>query len=195
MIADVILLIFISAVAFSCKKKGIIKCVMGLISTVLAVVLALVFRQPLMDALKQNKLYTDIYGSISEKIAERIKVGDTGIINTLAGDAVSKGTEAMTEAAVSALFSIVLFIVLFIVIILVLRVFTNALSSVAKLPVLNFINSACGLIWGAALGAAICYAVFGIWAFFTSYQVPSVLEGSVLSKSMFETNLLLMFFS
>lgn len=195
MVFDIIMIAIIAIIAFSCKRKGIIKCVMGLISTVLAVVLTCVFRQPAIDMIKKVNFYEKVYKSIGEKVTQNINMGNTGILNTLAGDAITKGTEAITDSVISSLLSIVLSVFLFIIIMLVLRVFTNAMSSVAKLPILNFINSMCGLIWGAVLGMALFYAIFGVWAYYTSYQIPMMLNNSALAKSMFETNLLLMIFS
>lgn len=195
MIVDIILLALIALVAFSCKKKGLIKCVMGLISTVLAIILTCVFRQPAIDVIKKASFYDNIYKAVNDRVAQSIKTENLGIINTLAGDAVNKGAGVITESVITSLLSIVLSIVLFIVIILILRIFTNAISSVAKLPVLNFVNSLCGLLWGGLIGLALVYAIFAVWAYFTSYQLPPLLSDSTLAKSMFETNLLLIIFS
>ena len=194
MIVDIILLALIALVAFSCKKKGLIKCVMGLISTVLAIILTCVFRQPAIDVIKKASFYDNIYKAVNDRVAQSIKTENLGIINTLAGDAVNKGAGVITESVITSLLSIVLSIVLFIVI-LILRIFTNAISSVAKLPVLNFVNSLCGLLWGGLIGLALVYAIFAVWAYFTSYQLPPLLSDSTLAKSMFETNLLLIIFS
>ena len=190
MLYDILLVAFIAVFALIGKKRGLIGSVLSFASVILAYIISSVFT----PAVQKVFVKTDIYADIAEKIGEHFAKNPEINIPFLSGFAVGEGinvAENMTQLIMRAATSVIVFFAALII----LKILAKVLSAIFKLPGLNFINATGGLVLGLLEGFIITYVILAVWGLFTMLETPSVMEGTTLLKSMFENNLLFIFFA
>ena len=193
MIIDIILVLFVIAMAYMGKRRGFVKTLLGFLSTFISAVLSYFLTPLVVGALKPTAFYGNLTDNITKGIAEN-KINDATALPDAISDAVKGAGDKASEILAEHIAAVVVGIVIFFILLVLLKVLMVLLSDVFKLPVLKQVNSAGGFVSGLLLSLAVLYICFAIWGCVTAFQLPEPLKDTQLAKSMFENNLLLIFF-
>lgn len=199
-----LLTIIILAILVFCAlfgmKAGLIKTVFSMFSMILALILTVVFSPMVSNGLQNNEKISNYF---YEKTDEALKLEEKTIktseqeafIENLPIPASFKGkmqennkldiyeilnvnsfTEYITRSVANVMINAVAFIGTFLVILIILKILCGLLDVVSKLPVLNSLNKAGGLIAGILHGLII------VWVFCI---VITALGGTEFGKNAF----------
>ncbi len=194
MIIDIIIVLFIALMAFIGKRRGLIKTLIGFFSSFIAAAASYFLLPGVVNALKPTPIYKSLLDAVSENVADRI-TPDTSSLPEIISNGIRKTGEAAVNSLSQSIASIIIGIALFFIIIIALKLLLRLLVTVFKLPVLKQVNSIGGFVFGIALSFVIIYTVLAIWGCSTAFNLPAQLKNTELAKSMFQNNLLLIFFS
>ena len=193
MIYDIILVLFVIAMAYLGKRRGLIKTLVGFLSSVIASVLSYILTPYAVKMLKPTPFYKNLVSGLADKITPD-KINESSALPENLSEAVKGAGDKASSVLAEHIAAIVIGIAVFFIIIVLLKVLAALLSGVFKLPVLKQANSLGGFIFGFLLSLVLVYVAFAVWGCTTAFQVPEALEDTQLAKSMFENNLLLIFF-
>lgn len=191
MVFDIILVLLIALIAYAGKRKGLMASVLSFASVIMAYIASAIFSGPLAAALKDTAVYDMALGRINDMIVQNPTLKN----NELLADFMSESGIFLADKAAMFILGILTSVIVFIIAIIVFKLISKMLNSVFKLPVLNFINSFGGLILGMVEGFMLTYILLAVWGLFTTLETPAVICDSTLLKSMFENNLLFIFFA
>ena len=194
MVIDIIIVLFIVLMAYIGKRRGIIKTLIGFVSSFAAAAASYFLLPSVVSALKPTPLYKALFDTVSGHIADKI-TPDTASYPAIISGGIQKTGEAAANSISQSVASIIIGIVLFLVTLFVLKLFLRLLMAVFKLPLLKQVNSAGGFVFGIASAFIIIYIAFAVWGCNTAFNLPEALKDTELAKSMFQNNLLLIFFS
>ena len=193
MLIDIILVLFVIAVAYIGKHRGLIRTLLGFLSSIVAAVISFFITPYVVDMLKPTPLYENLVGSIAGKISVD-KISESPALPDAVADTVKGAGDKAADVLAGHLASVIIGIALFFIIIVILKVLLSLLSNVRKLPVVKQADSAGGFLFGLLFSLVIVYVGFAVWGCITAFQTPDILEETQLAKSMFENNLLMIFF-
>ncbi len=179
--ADLILICFIALFAFTGMKRGFIKTIVGLASTLISLVLTLLAYPVVSDVLHKLGVGEAIKGIILDVIAknEQVNLG-LGIMETTA------------EASSVAIVNVISFIAVIILTKFVLTLLIKSLNVITKLPVIKQANSLLGMIVGLLSGILVSYTLIGVLAALNDNNViltiKQHLDSSLLAVLMYRDN-------
>lgn len=191
----ILIAVIIIIAGFGCLglKKGLIKMVFSLVSTVAALLLAMLFSPIVSGMLKSNE---DIVAFFDEKIGalvdftkeealQEAESEQTSLIDALplpetfkavlqenntAEQYISMQAENFEQYVCRQITNMILnaigFVVTLVIASIALAVLCNALNLLAKLPLLHQINKAAGLAAGAAEGILLVWILFAVLTMF-----------------------------
>ncbi len=194
MIFDLIFLAVLVFMVISGKKRGLVNIIMGLVSGILAIILAFTFQADIKNAISETDFYeqtrTEICTMVEEKINDTTE--DMGMLGALIEEGDTAGE--ITDKVMGSLVSVLIFIAAFIV----LRLACMVLNAVFHLPVLKFFNGIAGMLWGAVIVIAVTYTILALAGQFSiigeAEFFKSQMQSSLLIKTMYENNLLVKLF-
>ncbi|MBO4898128.1 MAG: CvpA family protein [Clostridia bacterium] len=193
MIYDVILVLFVIAMAYFGKKRGLVKTLIGFLSSIIASVLSYFLTPFAVDAIKPTQFYENLVSGIAEKVSPD-EINSSAAMPENLSDAVKNAGDKATSVLAEHIAAILVGIAVFFIIIVLLKVIMSLLTNVFELPVLKQINSVGGFVFGLLLSLVLLYVAFAIWGCTTAFETPDVLKETQLARSMFENNLLMIFF-
>ena len=165
---DIIIILIILICTFIGYKRGLVKVVVGLLSFIIALILAVIIYKPVSNIIINN---TNIYDNIKDGVYENIKDEDienseSGIISFARNYIISEAKDATAEMISESIAEIVIDVLTFIIILIMTRIiliFVSVLfSSIANLPIIKQFNKAGGLIYGILQGIVINYILFAL---------------------------------
>ncbi len=179
--ADLILICFIALFAFTGMKRGFIKTIVGLASTLISLALTLLAYPVVSDLLHKlgvGEAITEIIlGVIAKK--EQVNLG-LGIMETTA------------EASSVVVVNVISFIAVIILTKFVLTLLIKSLNIITKLPVIKQANALLGLVVGVFSGILISYTLIGVLAALNDNNVILVvkqhLDSSLIAVLMYRDN-------
>lgn len=179
--ADLILICFIALFAFNGMKKGFIKTIVGLASTLISLALTLLAYPMVSDLLHKlgvGKAITEIIlGVISKN--EQVNLG-LGIM------------EKTAEASSVVVVNVISFIAVIILTKFVLALLIKSLNIITKLPVIKQANALLGMLVGFLSGILISYSLIGILAALNDnnviLSVKEHLDSSLIAVLMYRDN-------
>jgi len=190
MVFDILLVAFILLFAYKGKKKGLIGAAFNIVSVIVAYIASGIFSDPLTEYFAKTPMYDSIVKKITEFAFENGSLQE----NLFFAEFLSDKSEIVADKAAMWMSGVIMSILVFIVAVIVLKLISGLLASLFKLPGLNFLNSAGGAMFGMAEGFLLTYIILAIWSAVVMFETPMVINGSTLLKSMFENNLLFLFF-
>ena len=160
-VVDVIIVAIILLSTFLAYRKGLVKLAIGLVAFIVAVVLTVILYQPISNLIINGTGIDEmIEDAIYEKANDIMKEDEE---DSLTGEIIEQAkNEMLPETARTLAVNIVrggVIIILFLGIRIGLKFVTFIADLVAKLPILDQINKAGGLIYGILRGALIVYAL------------------------------------
>lgn len=207
-VLDIVLLVILLVSLIFGYKKGLIGVAFNLCAFLVALVVTWILYTPITNFVINN---TEIDDGIKNAIIEKgvIKTQEnevkeeennvnkyvqqyvtTPITNTT-NDVIEETAKVVSEKVVAIGVAIVLFIVVRLALILLKFV----AEIIAKLPVIKQFNKAGGLIYGAIRGMFAIYVVLAIMFFVMSVNnsgmIANMINSSLISKVLYENNLIL----
>ena len=196
-LVDIIIIGSIVLSTFLAYKKGLVAQAIKLCAVIIAVIATLILYRPVsaliinttnIDETIQNSIYERAYDLAKQKTGE--DVPDEGVEEGLK----IAGIDQTSKDLSIQIINIAVMIILFFGIKFALR-FVQALADlVAKLPIINKVNKAGGIVYGIIRGFVIVYACLLLIGFAGRINNESFIhksvEESTVGKAMYENNLL-----
>ena len=204
-ILDVIIVLIFLACVYTGYKKGIINVGFNLFAFIIALLVAIIFYNPITNIIVNNTGIDEsiekiiIENGVKEKTEEDKETGIDSFVQNYAKDMAQGTQNAIVENAARPIaikvIGIAVMILLFIIAriaLIILKVFTNLL---AKLPILKQCNEIVGLIYGILKGLIIVYAILAIVFFVSTISgnaaLNTMVEHSYITKVFYNHNLIL----
>ena len=201
MVVDLIIIVIVALSTFLAYKKGLVNLAIGLCAFVVSIVITVILYQPISNLVIHT---TSIDEMIEDAIYEKANemMGKDENDNDLTNDLVEIAkNEMLPETARTLAVNIVtggVILILFVGVKIALRFVSAFANAVAKLPILDQINKAGGLVYGILRGILMIYVVLVILHIPAQINPNNVIheniEKSYLGKSMYENNILNVFF-
>jgi uncharacterized membrane protein required for colicin V production len=200
-IVDLIIIAIIVLSTFLAYRKGLVKLALGLCSFIIAIVLTFIFYQPVSNlVINVTRIDETIENAIYEKANNIMKENETDSELTNQIIETTKN-EMLPETARTLATNIVrggVILILFVAIKIALRFITALADAIAKLPILNQINKAGGIVYGILRGILIIYVALLILTIpgqiNPNNTVNQSVDQSFLGKTMYQNNILNVFF-
>ncbi len=196
-LVDLMIIAVIGLSTFLAYKKGLVNLVIGLFAFVISMVITFILYQPISNLIiNVTNLDETIENAIYEKANNLMQENEkedeltANIIETTKN-------EMLPETARSLAIHIVtggVIIVLFLTVRIALRFISAFANAVAKLPILDQVNKAGGLLYGIVRGFLILYVFFIILKIPGEMKPSNAINKSVdesyLGKTMYQNNIL-----
>lgn len=177
--ADIIFAALILLMAYLGAKRGLIRTLIGLSSTVISLIISMLLYRPVSLFLSASPL-KDAVQSYIEKI-----VSEKG--NELSALLLQSSTEAASQIVID----VISFVAVIILAKIIISLVGGMLNVISKLPVIHQANSLLGLIIGAVSGIVICYIAVGVIGAVAEHsQISKAIENSILVSYLYETNII-----
>lgn len=211
-IADLIVLLLVGVTTFIGYKRGFVKTAFGMLSFLIAVIIATTFYKLLATQLINNTKIDDwIYDTISQKIEDNTvdsndrQLDDSIFIlenlpEKIKDELDIEGTKTraksfIAEKAVNIGMNLISFVIIYVVSRIGLIIACFALDLVAKLPVLKQANEILGLIFGAFQGLFSVFTALAIIMLLTSVLnmewLLGYIKGSLIASILYENNFII----
>lgn len=200
-IVDLIIVAIIVLSTFLAYQKGLVKLAIGLCTFAISIVLTFILYQPItnvvinvtgIDEAIENSIYEKANGIMQENNKE------DEITNQIIETAKN---EMLPETARNLAINIVtggVIIILFVAIKIALRLISAIADAIAKLPIIDQLNKTGGMIYGLLRGILIIYVALLILSvpaqIDPTNEINQSIEQSSLGKTMYQNNLLNVFF-
>ena len=199
-IVDIIIIAIIILSTFLAYKKGLVAQAIKLCATIIAIVATLLLYRPVAGIIINN---TEIDETIQNAIYEKAfdvskqKVEGQDTEHNIIEGAKLAGIQQTSKELSIQIINVGVIVIMFFGIRFALRFVTALANSVAKLPILNKINKAGGLVYGLIRGFVVVYACLLLISFIgkiddANFAHKSVKE-STIGNTMYENNLIGMF--
>ena len=200
-VVDLIIIAIIVLSTFLAYQKGLVKLAIGLCAFAISIVITVILYQPIsnlvinvttIDEMIDDAIYEKANGVIQENTDEE---GLTSQMIQSAKDGMLP--EVAREMAINIVRGGVM-IVLFVATKIALKFITALADAIAKLPIVDQLNKTSGMIFGIFRGILIVYVGLLILAIpgqiNPNNKINSSVEQSLLGKTMYENNILNIFF-
>ena len=214
-IADVVVAIYVIVMIIVCAKKGFITCLLGTVSTLVALIVALSFASSVLEGTGGlfglqdwfYKTFTDSFAKIegfdadvsTQGVEAALKEHNVsailaGLVLKVAGkqDTIAPNTTLamlLGEATSGLAGTIVAALALFILIKLGVRILRGALNAVVnKLVIIKGLNVFLGAVVGALQALILVCAILAILTVFPVVSVSAYLEKSLYLGLLYENN-------
>ena len=201
MVVDIVIVLIIALSTFLAYRKGLVNLAMGLVSFIIAIVVTAILYKPVanliinitsIDEAIENVIYekaNDVLEDDNESKSIKKEVVDN-VKNKML-------PETARKISINIVSGIVM-IVLFLVVNIGLRFVTALANYIAKLPILDQINKAGGIVYGLIRGLVIIYILLlimtGVSHIYPNNKVNNDIEKSTLAKTLSDHNIFSVFF-
>lgn len=215
---DVLIVLIIGLCIFLGYKKGLAKCLLKLVTTLIALFLAIALYRPFVNFVVNNTIIDENIQLSLEKvmnngIEERKNEQDTNLVkedsgvpkpiaeylnNNFKSSVQQKQEEAVISVARGATLLIVdiaCFILIYIVAKIILKILTILIDIVSKLPVIRQFNEVGGLLYGVVQGVFIVLLLMTAVAIITpltgAYEIANIINQSHIGAFFYNNNIIL----
>ena len=217
-IVDLVIVLIIGLCIFTGYKKGLAKCLLKLVTTIIASFIAVALFRPFTDFVVKNTIIDENIQLSLEKvmnngIEERKDENDTNLVKEDSGvpkpiaeylnnnfkNSVNQTREdaviSVARGAALLIVNIACFILIYIIVKIVLKILSILIDIVSKLPVIRQFNEVGGLIYGLIQGVFIILLVMTAVAIFTpltgAYEVANIINQSHVGAFFYNNNIIL----
>lgn len=189
LVGDLIIIAIVVLSAYIGSKRGFLRSLTGILSTIISFALTIILFKPVGKILGNSPVRETVF----EKISGLLENTDNTTLKLFS--AVQKnGAEAATEIALN----LISFIVVIVLVKLVLAIVLRAVKLTSKLPIIKQANSLLGGVFGLIGGVLICYIVISIAEISAQSGMfgwlSEAFENSFLSAFFYRTDFLLNIF-
>lgn len=200
-IVDLIILAIIGISTFLAYKKGLIKLAIGLCAFIISMVVTFVLYQPISNLIiNTTNIDETIENVIYEKANDMMQEEDSRgeFTNQVMETTKNQMLPATTRNLAINIVTGGVVIVLFLAVKILLRFVSVLTDAISKLPIIDQINQIGGLVYGILRGILIIYVVLMLLhipqQINPDNQVSEGINHSFLGKTMYENNILNVFF-
>ncbi len=189
MVLDILFLVVLIFFIIRGKKRGIISVLLGVGSTLLAIILAITLHNVFAVQIEDTEIYNTARETIIQKLSEEVTIGESEIFS----DVKEKGIEQAANGVMSATITAIIFLIS----IIIIKALSFAVKGFFKLPVLSFFNGTLGMLWSAVVIIFITYILLIMAQGFLDENsfVMTQINSSYLLKFMYDNNFIYMMFS
>ena len=199
---DIIILCIIALSTFIGYKRGLIKVAFGLVSFLLAIIIAMILYRPISSFIINN---TQIDDNIQQTIAHRLSSNDTtdeetnNIVANYYSNIKNASTNAIADTISKTIVNIGCMLVVFVISNIILLFFRFSGDLIAKLPLIKQFNSVGGFIYGLLKGFIVIYVFFALIAILSPLininNFINIINSSIISNIMYNNNIIFILFS
>lgn len=198
-IVDIIIVAIVALSTFLAYRKGLVKLAIHLCSFLIAVLITFLLYQPVSNfIINATSIDESIENTIYEKANEIIQGEENDGIATQITETAKN--EMLPETARTLAVNIVkggVIVILYIAIKIILRFVTALADAVSKLPILNQMNKAGGVVYGILRGILVIYILLLIVGVFGQINPENIVQQNIdksfVGKTMYENNILKVF--
>lgn len=206
-ILDIILISLLALSIFLGYKKGLVKVAVKLCAFLIAVIVSLIFYKPVSNIIINNtdlneKIENIIIENCTKKLEESNNEEQKNILENMQEYVNTSITQTQNEIVKNAakeisvrLIHILAILGLFIITRLALILLVIVSDVITNIPIIKQFNEIGGIIYGIIRGLVIIYislaVLFLIVSVTTNNNILSILNSSIITKFMYENNLLL----
>ena len=199
-ILDFIILAIILVATFIGYKRGLIKSAFGLLSFIIALVIALLLYKPVSNFIIN---YTPIPDKIETHIEDRISTSDEeetdNIISNYYNNIKNSSISIIAHNMANSIINIASVFIVFILTRIILFFIRFSGDLIAKLPLIKQFNHVGGFIYGLLAGFIIIYAIFTFITILAPVidlnSVIKLINQSIIGNIMYNNNIIFMFFA
>ena len=180
--ADLILILIVLLFVFFGARRGLVKTLMGMMSTVLSLVISMIIYSPVSKMLYESSIGDNIKLFVRDFMEQRMGDGAKYIL-----------TDTLVETSSMLVTNIISFIVVIIISKIAIILISNLLKLATMLPVIKQADMLLGGIVGALSGILVCYIIVGVikgiapQGYITT--IKESIESSYLAIFLYEKNL------
>lgn len=202
LILDIICVIIIWVLAAKGYKKGLAKGLFGVLSFVLSGIVTAIIYKPVSEYILSIPFVKEKTAQIGENISallgtsqQSVVEGMPGWLSEIALEAANNANTAIAGSITSILVSVFCIVVIYLLVKLAFRLFEGVFEFLMKLPVLNLVNKAGGMVCGIITSVAVlwialaCVVLLAGTEIFAS--VNDVIQETELLKYFYNNNLLI----
>jgi uncharacterized membrane protein required for colicin V production len=198
-IIDLAIVLIIALSIFLGYKRGLIKCVVSVLSFLIAIIVVIIFTKPITNLIIDNTTIDNaIKDSIASKVniqdAEEYKVGNFLGVGDFVTNSKNEAIEMFSNTLTNGILTIGIAIILYVLTRFLLK-FVKGISKLAdKIPVLKQFNHVGGIIYGILSGILKVYAILAVLMliipFITNTAFLDAINGSFIADMMYNNNIL-----
>lgn len=215
-VVDILLFLIILGNAMFNYKRGLVKVVFNIFSSIIAIILVLILYKPTTDFIINNTSLDDRLENMLEtkldclfdldsiqSIDKNDENSMNSIIKVFVGDTVGEIIENTTDNIAQIvsdqisykIISVVSFLLLFVIIRIILIIIKGYADILSSLPIIRTLNSSGGMVYGIVRGFLIIYVLFAIISLIlpiiNGEFIASAIQNSFIGSKMFNNNILL----
>ena len=206
-ILDIIILAIMAISIFLGYKRGLVKVAVKLCAFLIAIIVTLVFYKPvsnvIIDKTQLNeKIESIIIENGTKELEESNKEEQKNILENMQEYVDNTVTQTQNEIVKNAakeisirLINILVIVVLFIATRLILILLVLISDLITSIPIIKQFNELGGVLYGIIRGLAIIYAILAILFLIVSMSpnnaILTSIDSSIITKFMYENNILL----
>ncbi len=197
MVVDLIIMAMIGLSTFLAYKKGLVNLAIGLVAFIISVLITVILYQPIANLIING---TNIDETIENAIYEKANgvMQDNKSEDELTEHIIETAkNEMLPETARNLAINIVtggVIVVLFVAVKIALRFVSSFANVVAKLPILDQLNKAGGVVYGLLRGVLMVYVLLMLFhipaQIVPNNTIYKNINQSYLGKTMYEHNIL-----
>ena len=218
-VVDLIIILVIGLCTFFGYRKGLAKCMLKLVTSLIAIFVAIVLYRPFVDFVVHNTIIDENIQLSLEKVMnaglenkqnenrnDELVKQDSGIPKPIAEylndnfrDTVKEKREdaviAVSRSATILIVDIACFIAIFIIVKILLQILTILIDIVSKLPVIKQFNEVGGLLFGIIQGVFIILIIMTTISIITpltgAYEIANAILDSHIGAFFYNNNIFL----
>lgn len=198
-IIDLVVVGIIWIIATIGYKKGLIKTMYGIVAFILAAVLTMLYHKQVAEFIMQFEFVQKTMENISQGIASKFIPSDTSVMplwmNNSVSDAIVNAGMSVAEKVMEIIITVVTVVVTFIGIKILLGFLVGILDKLAKLPILDTINSTGGMLFGVIKGVIVVLVLCAFLTLFMPtkhYQdIHNAMSHTYVAKYFYNNNILM----
>lgn len=201
MIVDLIIVAIVVLSTFLAYKKGMVKLAIGLCTFVIAIVLTFILYRPISNlVINVTGIDEAIENTIYEKANNIMKENksEDGLTNQIIETAKNEMLPETTRSLAVNIVTGGVIIILFVAIKIALRFVSILADAIAKLPIIDQLNKATGMVYGILRGILIVYVTLLILnipeQLTPNNAINQSINQSFVGKTMYRNNILNVFF-
>ena len=209
-VIDLVLIIILAINIFLGYKKGLVNVIFNLCAFLVAMLITIILYRPIAGIVINNtKLYDNIRQTVLDKgiLEKKDDVSqDSSDINkyiqihtyNALTDVQSNSIEAVADSIAINTVNIIVSISLFVVVRILLVFAKTFAGALAELPIIKQFNKLGGVLYGAIVGVVLIYIILTIMFFVVSingsYDITNAIDSSIITKYLYQNNIILNIF-
>ncbi len=167
---DIILIFILVLFAYDGWKRGFVKKLLGLVSTVISLIFSIILYNPISKFISESSLGAfvreNVYNFLQEKGEQLLK------------------TDVAVETASTIIINTISFIIIIILAKILVTILSEVLNIASKFPVIKQANKVLGMAIGLVSGLLICYIAIGVMKNLSANATVSQILESIKSSSI-----------